>query len=704
MIGPGAGQPSLRDDRPTWKPRRGRRQRFFPFVLAWSLTACGPEPENAGAEPQPPPIAPVEAVAETTRPRPTPVELAEVRDGAPAPGPTVDRATLPVALRPCAGCHPRETADYARHGMADSVGPVDAGHQPPAAPPEGELHNPRNGLTYLVARDHQGPLLTARRDAGGERRQRLRGRIGAGRLDTSWAAEEIDPISGQPTGRFFFAPVETITDHGNELSPFETGAGAVGLDLALTEACLTCHTDTPLDSLPGASLAVGDDGETRLYPANALGHDAFEHLEPFGCTTCHGDAAQHLAQMTSVDDTTPALDDDPGLRRLAHQDPGAQRDVCARCHLQGDARLDLVGERPDPTRPLAAQVPVLVPREAGDEYRFVSQLERLVLSPCFEGSETMTCTTCHRPHQGVAQQGTASFDAICSACHDGQCVRPPGLEVATVTGGSARTADGCVDCHMRRSQPFDLPHVRSADHFVRRRIPPPRDDIPHRAFADRDGELRIFDDGRLAEVLTTAEGERWRAGVEAVGLLSQGRVAEAQQRFAGFPPPGSGTARKISAPRPLAPLETTVAFHYSRGLALLAGGDVAAAESAWNDALAVDPLAAGVMLSRARLRLDRGDVAGTLVDSETVITRFPRAEQPWELRAALAERVGRPELARTAYDAYTRLWPSNAAAWFKLGLLRRMEGRETDAVQALSRARTLEADLELPGAGRVTDH
>ena len=42
-----------------------------------------------------------------------------------------------------------------------------------------------------------------------------------------------------------------------------------------------------------------------------------------------------------------------------------------------------------------------------------------------------------------------------------------------MTGGEPRSAAGCVDCHVRRSQPFDLTEVRSADHWIRRRIEPP---------------------------------------------------------------------------------------------------------------------------------------------------------------------------------------------------------------------------------------
>ena len=62
---------------------------------------------------------------------------------------------------------------------------------------------------------------------------------------------EVDVVTGKDTGRLFFAPVETITGHGLELSPFELTDKSAGLDLALTDGCLTCHTDSDLARLEG---------------------------------------------------------------------------------------------------------------------------------------------------------------------------------------------------------------------------------------------------------------------------------------------------------------------------------------------------------------------------------------------------------------------------------------------------------------------
>ena len=566
--------------------------------------------------------------------------------------------------------------------MSRSVGPAE-GVTP------GAVTNPLSKIRYEMSAEPVGPLLTATFPDGGTRRQRIVGRIGAGIFDTSWVGAELD--GGTVTGRLFFAPVETLTGRGLALSPFELHPGSAGLDLALTRACLTCHTRYRAEDLPGAALSAVPPS-AGPYPAHHLGADAFEHFSPLGCGACHGAAERH-ADMASGKVKAP--EGDIGLRRLGKLPPAAQRDVCARCHLQGDVRVDLVpgGVRVD--APLAGQIPVLVPRKALPDFRFVGQLERLALSACFQRSPAMTCTTCHQPHSGVAAQGVESFDAACQRCH---AVAPSHttLTVSEVAGHPARSAAGCVDCHVRRSAPFDLPHVRSADHFIQRRIRLPQLDVPHRQFADVEGELVLYDDGRLGPGLATPEGQRWQSGVLAMGLMSMMRLEEAARHFEKFPPPGTPDARRPFAPAGFAPLETDAGFHIARGLVLMTRGAVDGARAAFSDAIALDPHAADARLARARLAMAAGDLPSVLRDTQALIDAFPKAEQPWDLRVEVARRAGRPDLALSALDASTRLWPSNAKAWLELSILAEQAGNEERARRARERVRALSPGSAAP--------
>ncbi len=584
------------------------------------------------------------------------------------------------AMRSCLRCHYSIVTAYLEHGMSRSVGPI-------GTPPVGTVSNPHNGNSYHLTANESGAWLTAKLPGGGARRQRLVGRIGAGVFDTSWVGAEVDVLTGEDTGRLFFAPVETVTGRGLELSPFELRSNSAGLDLALTEACLTCHTTDRLDRLPGAAAAVGSGARRKpIAPPNALGVDAFEHLSPITCEGCHGRTERHLEIVSRLSQGEES--EGIGIERLGRLAPGRQRDICARCHLQGEVRLDFSRGSLRADLPLAGQVPVLVAARPSDDFRFVGQLERLALSACFRSSPAMTCTTCHRPHVGVEQQQIASFERACLQCHQ-VCSRPPSAEVTAVTGQAARGEAGCVDCHIRRSQPFDLPHVRSADHYIRRHIPLPESAIPHRQFADPEGTPVLFDDGRLAVELSTAAGRRWMEGVTGIGLVAMGRFEAALEKFDAFPVPGSRDARRPTAPRGVRALETQAALHVSRAMALLAAGRLEESLAAFSDALAVDPSDFSARMGRARLLFGRRDVAGALAETQWLIDRFPRAEEPWALRLRMAETLGRFDLATSALDAYTRAWPSDPVAWYKLGLLLRQENKEDRARQALAKARAL---------------
>ncbi len=433
-------------------------------------------------------------------------------------------ADVPAGARPCFLCHREVVETYLGHGMARSVGPV-------GEPRPGSVTHP-DGRLYTLYNDGGGAWLEAGFPDGGLRRQRLVGRIGAGIFDTSWAAMEVDVVTGAETGRLFFAPVETIAGHGHELSPFELASPSPGIDMALNEGCLSCHTTGRLQELPGTAGAV---------------------------------------------------------------------------------------------------------------------------------------------------QG----------CHE--CSHPPELAVEEVTGEPGRTPDACVDCHVRRSQPFDLPHVRSADHFVRRRIPPPAE-VPYRQFADREGELEVFDDGRIAPLLASVEGRRWRSGVLAIGLMTMGRFDDAAGLFAGFPTPGSPAAVEPSAPPPLVALETEPTFHQLRAMALMATRRVPEAFAAYGDALKLDPLSAGALMGRARLSWLTGDVPGALNDTQAVIEAYP-AEHPWNLRVEMAERLNQPHLAAVGLQASLEAWPSNPLAWNKLAWLLGRQGDTAGERRALARVGALRPSL-----------
>lgn len=610
----------------------------------------------------------------------------------PADAPTPVAPPVTADVDDCAGCHPGTVARFASaHGMADSLGPV--GELTP-----GSVTNPQTGRRYDVrVNDDGAAVLESHAPDGGLRRQLVVGRIGAGNKDVSLVTTEL--VGDQVTGHLFFAPVEWIVGHGWELSPFEVFGTDLGPDFGLETGCLQCHTGTGPASLPRAAAATDapDDPWAPISPRNLLGPDAFDRLEALSCDACHGDTAAHAAAM-AADPGGPL-----GIVRWDDRPLSARRDACARCHMDGEARVDLAalhGELPPDGRESLDLRPVAVTARSDDDFRFVAHHERLALSRCFTESDDMTCISCHAPHAGIAAQGTDAFDTRCTGCHDAadravlsapsasRCNRPDDLAVRDVTGAAPRGEAGCVDCHVRRSQPFDLGHVAVADHFVRRAIPR-AETVPLRPFHDPDGQLVVFPHGGYDGALDTPAGERWARGVVGMAYVKQGRFAEADAAFSAFTVPEHPDALVPTAPPGLEPLETSPAFHHVRGLVAEHLGRAADAERSYRHALQLDPTHASARLNLAGLLLARGELAGTRDALTALLDRYPASAKAWNLMARFGARVGDLPGAASALARSVSLWPSDATVHRELARLLDELGDETGAELARRRARAL---------------
>ena len=204
---------------------------------------------------------------------------------------------------------------------------------------------------------------------------------------------------------------------------------------------------------------------------------------------------------------------------------------------------------------------------------------------------------------------------------------------------------------------------------------------------DKPGEGKKLMD-ELMGSMTGPAGERWRRGVLAMGMMSLGRLRDAAEGFDVFPAPGSTAARTPTAPPPLVPLETEPLFHHPRAVALQASGRFEEALAAYGDALALDPERAEARVGRAELLLRLGDFRGVVADTEQVIGAHPRAEVPWLLRARMALRLERPDMALRAFEKAADRWPSDATVWAQIARLRQALDRP-GAPEAEARAEAL---------------
>lgn len=125
---------------------------------------------------------------------------------------------------------------------------------------------------------------------------------------------------------------------------------------------------------------------------------------------------------------------------------------------------------------------------------------------------------------------------------------------------------------------------------------------------------------------------------------------------------------------------------YREGVRHYEAGELAAAEKAFESALALDPgrASTSVSLASTRLRLGRTDEALTLADA--VLQADPRNIDALGLRGAALATLGMFPNALEAFDAIIALKPRHTQAWTMRGNVLRELGRMEEANESFNRA------------------
>ncbi|MFN0245229.1 MAG: tetratricopeptide repeat protein [Planctomycetota bacterium] len=560
----------------------------------------------------------------------------------------------------CVDCHAAIVASYRKTGMANALNPVQSGEVRGLAPvadgPSGFHYRfEADGSTASIVEQWKGPK--------GETtvcvRAELAFTIGAGLLDRSFAAAVGDVL--------WFAPLEVLTAHGGvarhaALAPGHAMQSGTRFTIPIAEECLSCHTDT----LP-----------PRDYPLNLRPERSAWQPAGISCDACHGDGDAHVrwreAELAGArhDSTDPIV---TGRFTSAIESVSS----CARCHLQGDARLALrAGERGVARvgGDLLEQRAIYVAKHPNDDVGFVSQVERLVRSSCFvesakAGREALTCVTCHDPHASSFEPvERARVRAACTQCH-----------AETAASGAhgcslpleKRGAQDCVSCHMRKTPVFDLGEVEIHDHFIRREDPPPSRFEKLRVKEAQDGELALFTwPGKPA---ASYAGD---AGLWMMAYMGLGRPDRAW----------SYAAREPGAVARALPM-----YHHLRGSLLESQGKLEEARAAYAAALALDPEQAesAVNLGALFYKLKRYAEGETLLDR--VIEKHPQAYSAMRNRALIRKARGDESGFVRDLETAHRISPSGPVA---RALAQHFEklGRLEDAARWYADARRLEPQL-----------
>jgi hypothetical protein len=196
---------------------------------------------------------------------------------------------------------------------------------------------------------------------------------------------------------------------GHPFGTSRTLEQAIGLVVSAEDAfkCLHCHS-TYLRRTPS-------------------GPDFSSVIPGVTCERCHGPGADHVAAIRA------------GATQRRILNPGK---------LPGDELVWMCGEchRNEPPLGKRFDEPIVT--------RF--QPVGLQLSSCFQKTNGgITCTSCHNPHEDVRRGDDAFYNERCLRCH----------AEASSTRCRVRSSEGCVSCHMPKTNP--LPHLTFSDHWIR---------------------------------------------------------------------------------------------------------------------------------------------------------------------------------------------------------------------------------------------
>lgn len=541
--------------------------------------------------------------------------------------------------------------------MARSLGPVELGELDGL----GSVSDGASGYRYRFVRSPERPehVLAETHDAIPQHAfgSTVVLGIGSGELDRSYAVRHGATLA--------FAPLEVLALEGGRratLAPGHMMRSGVRLETPITNACLDCHTD----SLPAQRFPLDLEPPPDWRPRG------------ISCGACHGKAEAHADWQASDE-----VRGDPILRQ-ALLSRERQLAICARCHLQGDARVELVppGLPRDqlPGDRILREVAVYVAADSGPEVGFVSQVERLLRSACFLKSE-LTCSTCHDPHRSLHQEpARLEVRQACLGCHASEehaqsGVRAPRAEFVVAPGCArqglepAAGAD-CVSCHMPKVGTFDVAAVQIHDHHIRRDIrdaPGPSQPETLRILETREGRLERF---------------RWpweAHGPEDPGLLMLAYASAHLQAAA------LALLDQPSSP----PTERLPDYQHLRGLLLEHSGRVPEAEAAYRQALQLDPNAVPSATNLALILAGSGRPREAYDLLTEQLNHYPQAEGALRNRALIAMQLGKPRLFAADLEKAFAVRPSATLAQS----LSRYYGSSGDALSS-SRWLQLAQDLD----------
>ncbi|MFZ1784916.1 MAG: hypothetical protein WAU23_06900 [Ferruginibacter sp.] len=203
--------------------------------------------------------------------------------------------------------------------------------------------------------------------------------------------------------------------------------------------CFECHSSYISTKKKAAGDYFSKAGEPELLEKSSL-------VYGIDCQRCHGPAAQHADYHVQHPDIKVAK------YIVSKQSLNQQQklDACAVCHSGNDKRKLRSRFFFRPGELLADYfLPSLSPDSSRAFDVHGNQFNLLKQSKCFLGSNSMTCASCHNPHNrstngAPGAENMAAYSQKCMGCHTEAAGNFCTVDVAP----GLLLQDNCIDCHM----------------------------------------------------------------------------------------------------------------------------------------------------------------------------------------------------------------------------------------------------------------
>jgi len=324
----------------------------------------------------------------------------------------------------CANCHKGISQSYGHNRHFETSSLADAGHiRKLLAASKGRYYF---GDSSYIRMEEDSYLLFQSHFVNGQKDK-------AGKFDIAFGSgEKAQTYASWKENQLYQLPLTWFTGFNVWANSPGFPEGHANYGRVITSRCFECHASyVSRETVPSGPLSVS------------------EHLNRnsivFGidCERCHGPALEHVQfQMEHPDDKTARY-----ITRISTLTRQQQLDICAVCHSGNDQ---------SPQRSLFTFVPgdtlshYYMPEfgaDNGEPDVHGKQVQLLRASLCFRSS-SMTCTTCHSPHE-PEENKTAMFISRCMECHQNS------VHAAAIIKDNEQkkrdfnlVAPNCIDCHM----------------------------------------------------------------------------------------------------------------------------------------------------------------------------------------------------------------------------------------------------------------